>query len=56
MRKHSDNDKMFSIFKNIYDDYSWNIFELVDIDGHVFTDEIVNSCNKYYFNQKTKNK
>ena len=41
-RIHSDTDKMFSIFKNIYDDYSWNIFELVDISGHVFICEIVN--------------
>ncbi len=55
-RIHSITDKMFSIFKNIYDNYSWNIFELVDISGHVFTDEIVNSCNNYYLKQKTKGK
>jgi vacuole morphology and inheritance protein 14 len=55
-RIHSNTDKMFSIFKNIYDNYSWNIFELVDISGHVFTDEIVNSCNNYYLKQKTKSK
>jgi hypothetical protein len=49
-------DIMFGYFKNIYDKYKSNIFELVDTNGHVFTDEIVNSCNNYYLKQKTKGK
>ena len=53
-RIHSDTDIMFNIFKNVYDNYNSTSFELVDIEGHVFTDEIVNSCNKYYWKQRTK--
>ena len=56
LRISSETDIMFGYFKNVYDNYKGNIFEIVDIDGHVFTDEIVNSCNNYYQKQKTKGK
>ena len=56
LRITSETDIMFGYFKNVYDNYKGNIFELVDIDGHVFTNEIVNSCNNFYSNKKTKNK
>ncbi len=56
LKINNDTDKMFNIFKNVNDNYKLTIFDLVDIKGHDFTDEIVNSCNNFYLKQKIESK
>ena len=52
LRISEETDKMFGIFKNVYDKNTRNIFNIVDIEGYSFADEIVNSCNDIYYNQR----
>ena len=52
LRISEETDKMFEIFKNVYEKNTRNIFNIVDIEGYSFADEIVNSCNDIYYNQR----
>ena len=44
----STTNKMFNIFKNVYNKYESTIFKLGQNSGSGFTDEVVNSCIDYY--------